>query len=770
MNQKQIRARIVLLVVACCILVSAGIQVPAQPAKRPMTFMDVIEMRNVGSPAVSPDARWLVYTLSSPVWKAGKSQTDIWLASMDGAVNKQMTFTKDKNEINPHWSRDGKFFVFASDRDAPAGAAPASAAAGEGAGGGRNQLYRMHPDGGEAEKITDAKDGVGAFAFSKDGKWLAFSAGKPDEQQIWIFSTENIDLVKAKPLTKHATPITSWRFSPDSKTIYFLSPDSVDKADKDRKEKKFTVKIRDEQTPASHLWALDLETKQEKRLTSGTEYTVTEFTISKDSKWIGFHGGSMNRYEKSTEARDYADLYLLDVSTGKIERLTKNEDIAESPLSFSPDSSSMAFSAADDFKYFHNNRVYVRPVAGGTWKKLGDGFDADASVGFWSKDGKSIYFNEGMGATSQFLSVSLESGPVTQLTQVKGVLNVTEDEDTGAILVNYSDPTSPSNLYSVSLAAIPDRSAWKRLTDSNPQVANLLLGETEAIRWKSTDGALVEGVLVKPVGYEKGKRYPLIVQIHGGPAGADLLSFNGRWVNYSHVYAASGYFCLMPNYRGSTNYGEKFKMEISGDYFRQAFDDIMTGVDNLIKLGMVDENKMGVMGWSAGGHWSNWTLTHTNRFKAISSGAGAMNWISMYAETDIQRNREFYFQGKPYDRFEHYWDVSPLKYIKNAKTPTLIHVVEGDPRVPRPQSEELHMALKKLGVPTEFMVYPGSTHGIPDMRNQMVKMVSEFGWFEKWIKGKDTWFDWKTLNDTLKDDSKKSEKPGEEREAEPKSN
>jgi dipeptidyl aminopeptidase/acylaminoacyl peptidase len=211
-------------------------------------------------------------------------------------------------------------------------------------------------------------------------------------------------------------------------------------------------------------------------------------------------------------------------------------------------------------------------------------------------------------------------------------------------------------------------------------------------------------------------------------------------------------------------------MEISGDYFRQAFDDIMTGVDNLIKLGMVDETKMGVMGWSAGGHWSNWILTHTNRFKAISSGAGAMNWTSMYAETDIQRNREFYFQGKPYDRFDHYWDMSPLKYIKNAKTPTLIHVVEGDPRVPRPQSEELHMALKKLGVPTEFMVYPGNTHGIPDMRNQMVKMVSEFGWFEKWIKGKEAWFDWKTLNATLKDDSKKPEKPAEEKEGEPKIN
>jgi dipeptidyl aminopeptidase/acylaminoacyl peptidase len=164
------------------------------------------------------------------------------------------------------------------------------------------------------------------------------------------------------------------------------------------------------------------------------------------------------------------------------------------------------------------------------------------------------------------------------------------------------------------------------------------------------------------------------------------------------------------------------------------------------------------MGWSAGGHWSNWILTHTDRFKAISSGAGAMNWVSMYAQTDTYRNREYYFGGLPYDNFEHLWDISPLKYIKNAKTPTLIHVVDGDPRVPRPQSEELHMALKKLGVPTEFFVYPGNTHGIPDPRNQLVKAVVEFNWMEKWIRGKDGWFEWRTLLDTLKDVDEKTEK------------
>ncbi|HSO75521.1 MAG TPA: S9 family peptidase, partial [Blastocatellia bacterium] len=492
-------------------------------------------------------------------------------------------------------------------------------------------------------------------------------------------------------------------------------------------------------------------------------------------KWIGFEGQSNKRYQRTvTESADYADLYLMGVGAGKIERLTNNKDIRESSLSFSPDGSMIAYSASDDFTYFRNRKVYVRPVAGGDWNKLGAGFDYDMSTGFWSGEGKAIYFNAGIRATSQLCSVSIETGQVTQLTRENGVVTASQDDDSRVITLNYADPMTPSGIYTVgSVDQAANRSAWRRLTDANPQIPEIVLGATELVQWKSSDGRMVEGILVKPVGYERGKRYPLIVQIHGGPAGADLLNFNATYVYYSHVYAGAGYACLLPNYRGSSNYGEKHRMEIGGEvggeYFRLGYDDIMSGVDYLIAQGIVDGDKMGSMGWSAGGHWSNWILTHTNRFKAISSGAGAVNWISMYAQSDIQRNREFYYGGLPYDRFEEYWNVSPLKYIKNAKTPTLIHVVDGDPRVPRPQSEELHMALKKLGVPTEFLVYPGATHGITEPRNQLVKMVSEFNWFEKWIRGKQGWFEWKDLVETVKDDKaeeKKKEVPDSAKEPE----
>ena len=330
-------------------------------------------------------------------------------------------------------------------------------------------------------------------------------------------------------------------------------------------------------------------------------------------------------------------------------------------------------------------------------------------------------------------------------------MSIDQDETTCALLINYADGTTPSTLFTVdAIADASTRSKWRQLTDANPQVKGFELGAQEEITWKSKDGTMVGGVLVKPVGYRAGQRYPLIVAIHGGPASADILSFNGGYG--SQVWAGAGYAVLRPNYRGSTNYGNKHQTDIVGNYMAPGFDDIMAGVDHLIAQGIADPNRMGALGWSAGGHWSNWILTHTDRFKAISTGAGTSNWISMYAQSDVQRNRQFYLGNKlPYDDFDAYWNQSPLKYIKNAKTPTMIHVVEGDPRVPSPQSVELHMALKQLGVPTELFMYPGNTHGITDPRNQLVKSVSEMAWMDFYVRGIGTKFSWRDVLKTLED-------------------
>jgi dipeptidyl aminopeptidase/acylaminoacyl peptidase len=443
----------------------------------------------------------------------------------------------------------------------------------------------------------------------------------------------------------------------------------------------------------------------------------------------------------------------LEVSSGRVERLTENYEVGESGLSFSPDSRWIAFTAPDDMERYSmtNSRMYVRAVgdSGGAFRKIGADFDQSIRAGFWSDDASTIYFNAGVTVTTQLHALDVQTGQVRQVTNARAALSVSRDEDSGVILIGYSDPVTPPTVFTTSsIEGIADRSSWIQLVDTNPQLRDISFGEEVEVNWTSTDGKTVGGVLVYPVGYSEGTRYPLIVAIHGGPASADQLRFNGGY--NAQVYAGAGYAVLKPNYRGSTNYGNAHRTDIVGDYFTLGFDDIMTGVDHLIEEGIVDSERMGALGWSAGGHWSNWILTHTDRFKAISSGAGTMNWISMYAQSDVQRNRQFYIGDDfLYENFDPYWDQSPLKYIADAKTPTMVHVVEGDPRVPSPQSVELHMALKKLGVPTELFMYPGRSHGIPDPRNRLVKAVSEMAWMDHYVRGIGDKFEWKQVLETL---------------------
>jgi len=740
--QRLVRGAIRLTALATSIAIPSAHLCAQSAAKRPMEFIDVQLMRQAGAATVSPDGKWVLYTLSVPDWKEARRQTDIYMVSTAAGVpsTRQLTFTKEKNEAQPRWARDGSFFLFASNRDAPASAT------------GQNQLYLMRPDGGEARRITDSKDGVSTFAFDRSGKWLVYRAGKADEEQLYALPVADIDSGRPVQLTRQAAGVGLWRWAPDGKRIYFVTADTIDKDQKLRMEKRFNVAIRNMETPRSSLWEVDVDGKRTRRLTTDTSIVVSGFVISDDGKWIGFDGTSADRYQRNITEQDInADLYLLETATRQIERLTNNIEMSESAPSFSPDGRWIAFSSSDDMTRYNmkNRRVYLRRVddRSGQWRKLGQGFDGDVGIDFWSPDGRTIYFTEGVRATNQFMALDVDRNTVRQVTNERASVNVAQDPETKRILVTYADPQTPSTIFSVgSLEQAATRAAWKQLTDANPQVRQMALGGEEEITWRSTDGKQVGGVLTMPVGYEPGRRYPLVVMIHGGPASADVLGFN----NSAQVYAGAAYVVLRPNYRGSTNYGQAHKNDIVGNYFQKGYEDIMTGVDHLIARGIVDSTRMGAMGWSAGGHWSNWILTHTNRFKAISSGAGTSNWISMYAQSDVQRNRQYYLGDKlPYDDFDAYWNQSPLKYIRNAKTPTMIHVVKGDPRVPSPQSEELHMALKRLGVPTELFVYPGESHGIPDARNQFVKATAEMAWMDYYVRGSGRKFAWRDVLKTL---------------------
>lgn len=720
-------------------------QVAAQ--ERVLTFMDVQLMNRGGSWTPSPDGGRMLYTVSTPDWQEAESQTDIHVVSLAEGLSssRALTFTPDEDEGDPTWAPDGSSFVFTSDRDSEEE-------------DDSEQLYLMRLDGGEGQRFTDLEHGVSDFDFSPDGRWLVVRSGESGQEQLYRMAVADLPRAEAVQITEDEAGVDEWSWAPDGTAVYFTRPNAFDEAEERRKELGFTVDVKNPVTPLSGLWSVEVESGRERRVVSDDGYSVEEFEISGDGRWIAFTGGSPERYERNiTGAGLYADQYLLEVGTGRIERLTNNEEVGEDQAVFSPDSRRIAFAAPDDLERYSmtEDRIYIRDVddGGGGFRKLGTGFDQSLDIDFWSEDGETIYFNAGVKVTNQLHALDIAADRVTQITHERAALSVERDEDSGVLLIEYTDPETPETVFTVAdLDDVDDRSRWTRLVDVNPQLDDVALGEQVEVEWTSTDGKRVGGVLVYPVGYEEGTRYPLVVSIHGGPASADLLTFNDGY--NSQVYAGAGYAVLMPNYRGSRNYGNEHRTDIVGDYFTLGFDDIMTGVDHLIAEGVADPDRLGAFGWSAGGHWSNWILTHTDRFKAISSGAGTMNWISMYAQSDVQRNRQFYIGDDfLYENFETYWDQSPLKYITNASTPTMVHVVEGDPRVPSPQSVELHMALKKLGVPTELFMYPGRSHGIPDPRNRLVKAVSEMAWMDHWVRGIGEGFEWEMVLKTLEEDA-----------------
>jgi dipeptidyl aminopeptidase/acylaminoacyl peptidase len=713
--------------------------------QRPLDFMDVQYMKSGGAWTPSPDGSWMLYTVTTPDWQEDERQSDIHVVSMAEGVSssRQLTYTEDKDESQPQWGPDGRFFVFASNRDSD---------------NSDNQLYMMRHDGGEAQKVTDTEHGISGHSFSPDGTWLVYRSGDEARQQLYRLPANDLTGAEAVQITAAAAGVQNWDWSPDGGSIYFVRDDWFDEADKRRREEGFTVDVKNQETPLSSLWTVAVSNGSERRLTEDANYSVDGFEISLDGGWLSFTGGSPERYERNiTGSRLYADQYLMELATGEVERLTENFEVGESGAQFSPDGQWIAFSAPDEMDGYTmtENRVYLRSVAerGGDFRKLGSDFDQSVSIGFWSEDSKTIYFNTGVTVTNQLHALDIEKDEVRQVTKERASLSVNRDEDTGTLLINYQDPATPPTVFTVGrIDDVDDRSRWTQLVDLNPQIDDIALGREVEVNWTSTDGNTVGGILVYPVGYQEGTRYPLIVAIHGGPASADVLRFNGGYS--AQVYAGAGYAVLKPNYRGSRNYGNAHRTDIVGDYFTLGFDDIMTGVDHLIAEGIVDEDRMGALGWSAGGHWSNWILTHTDRFKAISSGAGTMNWISMYAQSDVQRNRQFYVgDGFLYEDFDTYFDQSPLKYMTNAATPTMIHVVEGDPRVPSPQSVELHMALKKLEVPTELFMYPGRSHGIPDPRNRLVKAVSEMAWMDHYVRGVSDTFEWEQVLATLQEEA-----------------
>jgi dipeptidyl aminopeptidase/acylaminoacyl peptidase len=427
------------------------------------------------------------------------------------------------------------------------------------------------------------------------------------------------------------------------------------------------------------------------------------------------------------------DLLHTPYNTAGARQLTEGNG-AESEPRFSPDGRWVSYLAhADGDINTGPLRMHIVPMLGGQPRVLAPSFDGYITSHRWVYDSQRVIFLAGLGLGARLYTMSLNDQAPQVMTRDEGVtLGFSMTVDGMNIAYVHENPRLPNEVaYLSARNMIPIL-----LTRLNPQIEGYALGQVEAVKWKSTDGAEIEGVLVYPVGYQTGKRYPLVTYIHGGPEGAYAKSFNASWSAFPQVYAGAGYAVFMPNFRGSSNYGAKFaqaNVKLAG---KIDYDDILTGVDYLIKTGLADEKRLAIAGWSYGGYMSAWIIGHTLRFKCAAYGAGLSNAVSYWGTADIVAQRERLHGGTPWEARKLFDEQSPLYYLSNVKTPTLIFHGEKDERVPLGQSQETYRTLKRLGVPVQMVIYPEQGHGLLVPSYQLDKMQREFKWIEKYVMGR----------------------------------
>jgi len=595
-----------------------------------------------------------------------------------------------------------------------------------------SHIWKINADSTGLVQMTSGADGENTPRWSPDGKTIAFVAKRGTEQeavaQIFLISNAGGE---ARALTSHATAVSNIMWSPDGSTIYFRAADPKSDEQKAREKLKDDVFMFDEDYQQQHLWSVRVANRAEHRITQGG-YSITAYDLSEDGKKIVAHRAPTPQIEDS----DQNEVWVMD-STGANARQITHNKVQETDASFSPDGSQVLFlsQANQKFDTYYNRKIFVAPASGGEARLLMPDLPYEVDRAAWSKDGKSIFFVANMGVHSELFQVPVQSAKPEQLTSGKhAITGWTWSPAANAHVFTSHEMSSPGEVWVMTAGSAPHKvtSVYDYLT------REFRLPRQESVQWKGADGVTVEGLLYYPLDYQEGKRYPLAVQTHGGPQASDKFGFGGSQ-NYVPVLAAKGYAVLQPNYRGSTGYGDDFMRDMVGHYFQNAHLDVLAGVDSLIQKGIADPDHMVKMGWSGGGHMTNKIITVTTRFKAASAGAGAADWVSMYAQSDVRTYRTPWFGGTPWQKdapIAAYWDNSPLKDVWKVKTPTIFLVGEKDVRVPSPQSVEMYRALKSNGIPTHLYIAPREPHGWAELRHVLFKMNVELDWFEKNAMGR----------------------------------
>jgi dipeptidyl aminopeptidase/acylaminoacyl peptidase len=568
--------------------------------------------------------------------------------------------------------------------------------------------------------------------WSPDGNWLAFTSNRKDNRnQLYLLSMNGGE---AEPLTDGKSGVVNFAWSPDGRSIAYTMTDAKTEEEEKNDKGKNDFRWVDENVKLARLYVLpiqkDANGKREPRKLTTPNYHVEDFDWSNDGSRIAFG------HVKSPLANDWptSDVSIVEVASGKVTDLANSPAAETSPL-YSPDGNSIAVLASDNPpRWAGAGVIQIFSANGGQPKNLVGSFDAQPGVAGWSSDSKRIYFSEPKGTGTQVYVLDVAANRIDEIkttTAVIGALSLNRAGTTFGFVRQTSD--TPGDVY---IASVNDFNPVQ-ITTVNADLKTPPVGRTEVITWKSKDGKQIEGLLTYPVGYQAGQKVPLILNIHGGPAGVFQQTFlGGRGVYPLATFSSHGYAILRPNPRGSSGYGTEFRRANMKDWGFGDYQDLMTGVDRVIEMGVADPERLGVMGWSYGGFMTSWVVTQTSRFKAASAGAPVTNLMSFNGTADIPAFIPDYFGGQFWEVMDLYQKHSPMFNVKNVTTPTMIQHGEADVRVPISQGYEFYNALKVKGVPTRMIVLPRQPHGPNEPKMQLATMKANLEWFEKYIGSK----------------------------------
>ena len=688
--------------IASAVALMAAAGTAEAQSKRPMTIMDIMDLKTVAGVSLSPDGSKVAYTVNGWEHPNARQSTDpakpdtarpdtakpdtakgdkhemrshIWMVPAAGGAPRQFTFS-ERGENGPQWSPDGRSLAFLSARGSSTDS--------------KTQIWILPMDGGEAYQLTTSKENVTGFEWAKDGSRIAF-----------------------------------------------LSVDTLPKTDEAKATRRDDPQVFEENFRLSHAWVIDVATKR------ATEVAHGNLTVSGAPSWSPDGTRLAFQAAPTTMTRDSrSDIYVVTIADKSLTKITTKPE-AGSPPAWSPDGKTIAFTmlpqshtARPDSimdREIGNNHLVLYDVASGKAKDTYDPkVDVSAGNPRWTPDGRRILFTTGERAWAAVYAYDVASNKLSRIVDKVLIGQPSLSRDGRLAAYTLGTPNAPADVHVSDLTFASPR----KLTDVNPQVRDLALGETEVITWKSTDGMPVEGVLLKPVGYQAGRKYPLLVEAHGGPTGATNAGFKANWGSPGQVWAGQGWAVLYPNPRGSTNYGEKFTRANIMDWGGGDYRDIMTGVDDVIQRGIADSSKMAFEGWSYGGYMTSWVVTQTSRFKAARMGAGLSNLESMYGTTDIPGYIGTFFSGIPTKQtLDFYRARSAIQFVDNVTTPLLIQHGGNDQRVPVGQAMEFFRALKDRGKTVQMVFYPREGHGLSEYYHQIDKMQRELDWMTKYTLG-----------------------------------